>query len=258
MSLLSSLATLCVVAFVANNAVARDTPLADAPRAAPGFLSEESLQSEIQDPPPDLGFVEEQIISGEWAPLVSRPAWGACFRMLDGVDLAASPVLRLIKGHAALATNRNDESLCLFLGTRDEASIENWEDWTYHLASENNTPRVLYLRADALARAGDRVSALAHFEAALQLANGMNAALCHNAIGVFLAETDPRLARAAVDDAISASDGQPADGVLVAFSEVDAGDWAIESVYGLCYPRDPHSQPQDAERLSDDVASADR
>jgi tetratricopeptide (TPR) repeat protein len=190
------------MAFFANSADARETPLTDAPQAASGFLLEESLQSVKQEPLPDLGLVDERIISA---------AWEDIYRILDGVDLTAPPVLRLLKGHAALATNHNNESMCLFLGTRDEASIESWKDWTGHLATDTLAARILYLRADSLARAGDRAGALVALEEAITHATGMDAALSHNAFGVLLASTDPRSARVAFDEAIGASNGRLAD-----------------------------------------------
>ncbi|GEM_PF-1101227 len=100
-----------------------------------------------------------------------------------------SPVERLIKGHACLALNRNNESLCLFLSVLDGDSlialenIHQWQGWTNIFAERNpNNAIVYYFQGDALARLEQWNHAVKTFTKALEFK--ANHPLALNARGV--------------------------------------------------------------------------
>jgi hypothetical protein len=62
-------------------------------------------------------------------------------------------VSRLIKGHACLALNRNNESLRLFARRTSKDDLAKWDEWTTDLRNRHpDNPISGYLRGDALAR----------------------------------------------------------------------------------------------------------
>jgi tetratricopeptide (TPR) repeat protein len=80
--------------------------------------------------------------------------WEAVIRLLpnEAEPNLAAP-LRLIKGHACLATNRNKESLCLFLRASSAADLRQWEEWSEGFAARNPArPISHYFAGDAAAR----------------------------------------------------------------------------------------------------------
>jgi tetratricopeptide (TPR) repeat protein len=84
--------------------------------------------------------------------------------------------LRLIKGHALLALDQNNESSCLFFSitTGDSSSVaenlKKWENWTQKLADNNpNSAAAHYLKGDALARLERWDEAILTFNKALEL-----------------------------------------------------------------------------------------
>jgi len=71
----------------------------------------------------------------------------------DVTPRTPSPVLRLLKGHACLAVNRNNESLCLFLSLNADNDKEAWLAWAKDFAGRHpQNPTAHYLHGDALAR----------------------------------------------------------------------------------------------------------
>ena len=69
---------------------------------------------------------------------ILQEEWGKVAVLLDSVDAQTpSPVLRMIKGHATLALNRNNESLCQFLSVSSEDDIKKWEKWSQGFVKEN-------------------------------------------------------------------------------------------------------------------------
>ncbi|NQT18119.1 MAG: hypothetical protein HQ592_00330 [Planctomycetes bacterium] len=80
--------------------------------------------------------------------------WSEVAKILGTVDESElSPVGRLLKGHACLALNRNNESLCLFLYSAGQTDIERWDRWTKYFMTEHPDAEIaMYLRADAHAR----------------------------------------------------------------------------------------------------------
>jgi len=80
--------------------------------------------------------------------------WTAVAGMLETVTPETpDPVLRLIKGHACLAINRNNESLCLFISASSNNNLKQWDTWT-RVFAENHPghPVAAYLRGDAMSR----------------------------------------------------------------------------------------------------------
>jgi len=96
--------------------------------------------------------------------------------------------LRLIKGHACLATNRNNESLCLFLGASSEVDLREWEEWTEdYLEQHPESPVAHYFRGDSHARLKEWGQAISTFSIGCTL--DPNQPLLRNARGVVFAGT---------------------------------------------------------------------
>jgi tetratricopeptide (TPR) repeat protein len=91
--------------------------------------------------------------------------------------------LRLVKAHACLAMNRNDESLRLFVSTTSKEDLKKWDEWTTDLRNSHpDNPISGYLRGDALARLQRPSEAAEIFSASLK--TSPNHALLLNARGV--------------------------------------------------------------------------
>lgn len=111
-----------------------------------------------------------------------REDWQGVVEAL-GPDDALSPTNRLLKGHACLALNRDDDALTLFAGAASPESLEQWRAWTGELVGRYPRQAIAhYLAGDALARLGQLDGAQAEFGAALALAP--RHALTLNARGV--------------------------------------------------------------------------
>ncbi|UCE46517.1 MAG: hypothetical protein JSW47_12945, partial [Phycisphaerales bacterium] len=94
--------------------------------------------------------------------------------------------LRLVKGHACLATNRNNKSLCLFLGASSEVDLRDWEIWTQTFVRDHPaSPIAHYLRGDSCARLQEWDRSLMDFTTGL--ASDPNHFLMLNSRGVVLA-----------------------------------------------------------------------
>jgi tetratricopeptide (TPR) repeat protein len=97
---------------------------------------------------------------------VLRDDWASVLRPSAPAS-ASTPVL--LKGHALLALNRDDEAVCVFQ-TASEQNKAAWDAWTKELVRAN--PRVAtihYLRGDAFARMQDLKAAEGEFSRALQI-----------------------------------------------------------------------------------------
>jgi len=104
--------------------------------------------------------LEEAVVNGEWQKVVDQ--------LPDVSPKEGSPVLRLLKGHALLALNRNNDSLCLFVHTLSDPDLKQWEEYTKYLAWKHGQKAVAhYLRGDALARRQQWDLALASLDRAL-------------------------------------------------------------------------------------------
>jgi tetratricopeptide (TPR) repeat protein len=116
------------------------------------------------DPLLDLK-VQESILAEDWTKVTD----------LLGPDdsLKAPAVARLIKGHACLALNRNNESLCLFLSVTSESDLKNlkkWKEWAQKFTKQNpKSPIAHYFKGDAFARLEQWDSALVAFDKGLKL-----------------------------------------------------------------------------------------
>ena len=96
-----------------------------------------------------------------------------------------SPVLRLLKGHACLALNKNNEALCLFLSIASDRDRQEWQQWSGTFAQKHpQNPISHYFRGDALARVNERDKAIAALDKALSLSPGQKQVLALNARGV--------------------------------------------------------------------------
>ncbi len=114
--------------------------------------------------------------------------WNQVFSLLKEVTPATpSPVLRLIKGHADLALNRNNESYCLFFNATSKTDINKWLEWATGFENKHENVAIShYLKGDALARLGNWSNAIDEFNKALSL-NPLHT-LSLNARGVVYAQ----------------------------------------------------------------------
>ncbi len=100
---------------------------------------------------------------------VLKEDWPQVAKLLDS-SKNLSPSARLIKAHAYLALNRNNESLCLFLGADSKDDLGKWEEWSQGFYRKNPQAAIAhYFRGDALARLEKWNLALAAFNTALEL-----------------------------------------------------------------------------------------
>ena len=147
--------------------------------------------------------LEEAILAEDWEKVVS---------MLPKDDEWNLPAtLRLVKGHACLATNRNNESLCLFLSATSKEELQEWQEWSQDFATKYPaSPIAHYFKGDSYARLEQWNLAISNFNIALKM--DPNHPLVLNARGVAYANKN-ELAKARVDfqKAISTSDGQLSD-----------------------------------------------
>ncbi len=100
--------------------------------------------------------VQSALLAEDWTKVID----------LLGPDslLDSYPLARLVKGHACLALNRNNESLCLFSSVTSENNLNDWATWTREFVEKNPERAIAcYLHGDALARRqqwNDAVTAL--------------------------------------------------------------------------------------------------
>jgi tetratricopeptide (TPR) repeat protein len=147
--------------------------------------------------------VEQAALSEDW-PRVCRLTAGAATN-------GSSATVRLIRGHACLAQNLNNESFALFLSVSPRGDLAEYGGWAATLA-EHHPDKVIshYFQGDALARQKNWAAASAAFDAALKLQPKHAMAL--NARGVVHARQAK--IRPATEDfaaAIEASKGSFAD-----------------------------------------------
>jgi len=109
--------------------------------------------------------------------------WGKIADLLNEVNTKTkSPVLRYIKGHACLATNRNNESLSLFFMMSRE-DLKKWAEWCEAFVSQNKTKSIAYyFLGDIYSRVGALDQALKHFSKAIEI--DKENYLAWNALGV--------------------------------------------------------------------------
>lgn len=102
----------------------------------------------------NVGQAFGQPLSTEVERALVSENWERAIALLGADNSETTPVVsRLAKAHAYLATNRNNESLCLFLSAKTEAELAEWEKWTVGFRSRNPDSEIAqYLMGDALAR----------------------------------------------------------------------------------------------------------
>jgi Tfp pilus assembly protein PilF len=96
--------------------------------------------------------------------------WKTVLRLVpDGGTNVVSPIPRLIKGHACLALNRNDESLCLFQSVVSKEDVTQYQTWATSFANHNKKSAIAhYFEGDALARGQAWDDSLREFSSGLQ------------------------------------------------------------------------------------------
>lgn len=100
---------------------------------------------------------------------ILKEDWSRVAALLGSAKNLAAPA-RLVKAHAYLALNRNNESLCLFLNASSKDDLGKWEEWTRDFARKNPQTTVAhYFRGDALARLRQWDDALMAFVRAIEL-----------------------------------------------------------------------------------------
>ncbi|TKJ36904.1 hypothetical protein CEE37_14410 [candidate division LCP-89 bacterium B3_LCP] len=134
---------------------------------------------------------------------ILKEKWKKVAKTYDDIDPNSPyPVLRMIKGHACLALNRNNESLALFLSVYLERDLLEWEKWAEAYARKHpQEPITHYFKGDAKARLEKWDEAQEAFDQALALDDKHVLAL--NALGVVYAvQKELGLARYYLEKAI--------------------------------------------------------
>jgi tetratricopeptide (TPR) repeat protein len=118
---------------------------------------------------------EEALLRGDWGAVATQTSAAA----------TSDPVARLVRAHALLAQNHNDDSACTFVSA-DPAAIEAWDRWTAALVSAHGSQALAwYFRGDALARRARWPEAIEAFTRGLE--RDRRNPLLLNARGVSLA-----------------------------------------------------------------------
>lgn len=119
--------------------------------------------------------LEQAILAENWEKVVSM--------LSDANEPNLPAVFRLVKGHACLATNRNNESLCLFLNATSQEGLLEWQRWSQDFATTHpESPIAYYFKGDSYARLEQWNQAIADFNTALEI--DPNHPLALNARGI--------------------------------------------------------------------------
>ncbi|MEZ4994623.1 MAG: tetratricopeptide repeat protein [Saprospiraceae bacterium] len=83
--------------------------------------------------------------------------WDTINTILNAIDVnSPSPIDQLLKAHACIATNRNNEALRLFLNVKTKDDLQEWLEWAKKFTRNNSSEAVAYyLLGDAYARLGN-------------------------------------------------------------------------------------------------------
>ena len=118
---------------------------------------------------------EDALLKGNWRAVEAQ--------LISSADNPLDPVKQIIRAHALLALNRNNESVKLFLEASSQEAIQLWKRWTGVLLEKNPHNAVaLYLHGDSLARSQRHVEAITMFGRGLAVSEGN--AMILNARGV--------------------------------------------------------------------------
>jgi len=103
---------------------------------------------------------------------VLREDWNQVVELLKDVSddpkKSPDPVLRLIKGHACLALNRNNESVRLFLSVVATENLDAYARWAEGFVQRNRSyPMIYYFQGDMKARQKNWQAAIACFTDAI-------------------------------------------------------------------------------------------
>ncbi|MBL7040047.1 MAG: tetratricopeptide repeat protein [Pirellulaceae bacterium] len=120
--------------------------------------------------------IEQAVLAENWEHLTEH-------LLKDVNERSADPVLRLIKGHACLATNRNNQSLALFASVLNDDDRTAWQTWADRVATKHPDNAIAwYSKGDAHARRKEWKAAADCFDRAIELNSQCYLAL--NARGV--------------------------------------------------------------------------
>jgi tetratricopeptide (TPR) repeat protein len=140
--------------------------------------------------------------------------WGKIIDVLAKVRDANLPVeYRIIRAHAFLATNGNNESFRLFSISSSEADLLQWKNWSQDLLRDHPKAVIAhYFWGDALARLGDWKGAIGAYSEMLDGKKHVKHPLLFNARGVaFARDNEPGKARVDFEEAVKFSKGKLAD-----------------------------------------------
>lgn len=119
--------------------------------------------------------------------------------------------LQTVKGLACLATNRNNESLCLLLGASSKTDLSLWEQWCDGFLAKNPAhPVGYYFASDAAARLQQWEQAVVDANMALKINHNHVLALNLRAV-VFAHQGKLNQAREDIERVLKITDGQLAD-----------------------------------------------
>lgn len=142
-----------------------------------GLVTLQTSQAAVQP----IAKVDEQLEKA-----ILAEDWEKVIQLLPAEAEPNMPVyLRLVKGHACLATNRNNESLCLFLSATSKEKLQKWQKWSQDFATKYPvSPIAHYFKGDALARLRRWNAAISVYGDALAQAENNRHALVFNGRGV--------------------------------------------------------------------------
>ena len=175
-------------------------------KVASGQVSAERL--------PPLDEVEKAVLQADTGVGTLRENWEPVVRLLKPVTVQTpDAVYRLIKAHACLAVNENNEAVCLFLTAQIPEAKKQWWEWAEKFYRQHpDSPIAHYYLADAKARLAKWEEAMDLWAMAISKAPEKRHALSANARGVGYATLkDCKKAREELENAIQWSDKQLAD-----------------------------------------------
>ncbi|MCS7306165.1 MAG: tetratricopeptide repeat protein, partial [Thermoguttaceae bacterium] len=176
-------------------------------------------------PLPAMAEVEKAVLQADAATGSLQENWRPVVQLLKEVTVnTPDAVYRLIKGHACLAANENNEAVCLFLTAQVPEAKTAWLQWAQDFCRRHpDSPIAHYYHGDALARLGKYQEAIQALSTAIAKAPSQRHALAFNARGVaYATEKQFRKAREDFQSAIDTSAQQLADAYAnIGFLRID-------------------------------------